>query len=92
VIASQVVDFLQAGKLVMAKKRISSVDLSWLILKEMFDPGSRGARLTLAVVGDDKYGWRVVVARRSQQFMTADDERRLANVQRRLRLVYQLRN
>jgi|KBSMisStaDraftv2_1062788.scaffolds.fasta_scaffold2700305_1 hypothetical protein len=74
----------------MAKKRISSVDLSWLILEELFDPGSRGARTSLAVVDDVKHGWRIIVARRSQRFLTADDERRLANVQRRLRLEYKL--
>lgn len=74
----------------MAKKRISSVDLSWLILEELFDPGSRGARTSLAVVQDEKHGWRVIVAKSSQRFLTADDERRLAAVQRRLRLVYEL--
>ena len=52
----------------MAKKRISSVDLSWLILEELFDPGSRGARTSLAVVDDVKHGWRIIVARRSQRF------------------------
>jgi hypothetical protein len=75
----------------MAKKRISSVDLSWLILEELSDPRSRGTRMSLAVVPDDKHGWRVVVANRGQRFLTVDDERRLADVQRRLRLVYELR-
>jgi hypothetical protein len=74
----------------MAKKRISSVDLSWLISEESFDPGSRGARTALAVVHDDERGWRIVVAKSSQRFLTAADERRLADVQRRLRLVYEL--
>jgi len=67
----------------MPKKRISSVDLSWLILEELFDPRSRATRMSLAVVPDDKRGWRVVVANRGQRFLTADDERRLADVQRR---------
>lgn len=40
----------------MAKKRISSVDLIWLISEEMFDPVSRAARMALAVVPDDKHG------------------------------------
>jgi hypothetical protein len=75
----------------MAKKRISSVDLSWLILEELSDPRSGAARMSLAVVPDDKHGWRVVVANRGQRFLTADDEQRLADVQRRLRLVYELR-
>ena len=74
----------------MAKKSNSGVDLSWLIVEELFDPGSRAARSSLAVVEDDRHGWRVVVARRSQRFLTASDERRLADMQRRLRLVYEL--
>jgi hypothetical protein len=75
----------------MAKKRISSVDLSWLISEELADPGSRRARMSLAVIPDDKDGWRVIVSKRGQRFLTADDKRRLADVQRRLRLVYELR-
>jgi hypothetical protein len=74
----------------MAKKRISSADLSWLISEELFDSGSRAARTSLAVVDDDKHGWRVIVANRGRRFLTRDDERRLADVQRRLRLVYEL--
>ena len=75
----------------MPKKRISSVDLSWLILEELFDPRSRATRISLAVVPDNKHGWRVVVANGGQRFLTADGKRRLAEVQRRLRLVYELR-
>jgi hypothetical protein len=78
------------GELAMAKKRISSADLSWLISEELFDSGSRAARTSLAVVDDDKHGWRVIVANRGRRFLTRDDERRLADVQRRLRLVYEL--
>ena len=75
----------------MAKKRISSVDLSWLISEELFDSRSRATRMSLAVVPDDKHGWRVIVANSGQRFLTADDQRRLAEVQRRLRLEYELR-
>jgi hypothetical protein len=74
----------------MAEKRISSADLSWLISEELFDSGSRAARMSLAVVPDNKHGWRVIDAKRGQRFLTADDKRRLADVQRRLRLVYGL--
>lgn len=45
----------------MAKKRISTVDLSWLILQQMDDGGSRAPHLSLAVIADDKLGWRAVV-------------------------------
>lgn len=74
----------------MAKKRISSVDLSWLISERLFNSGSRAPRITLAVVADDKNGWRVVVGNRVRRFLTADDERRLTDVQRKLRSVYEL--
>jgi hypothetical protein len=75
----------------VAKKRISSVDLSWLIAEELFDSESRATRMSLAVVPDDNHGWRVIVAHRSQRFQTAADKKRLAEVERRLRLVYELR-
>ena len=74
----------------MAKKRISSVDLGWLILEELEGRGS--SRLTLAIVPDDKRGWRAVLAASSQRFMTAENERELTAVQNRLRLKYELRS
>jgi hypothetical protein len=73
----------------MAKKRISSVDLNWIISEEFFDRGSRGTRTSLAVVSDEKDGWRVIVGR-GRRSLTAADEQRLADIQRRLRLVYEL--
>jgi hypothetical protein len=72
----------------MAKQRISSVNLSWIISEE-FDSGSR-YRKSLAVV-PDKDGWRIIVGKRHRGLLTAADERRLAHIQRRLRSVYQLR-
>jgi hypothetical protein len=75
----------------MAKKRISSVDLCWLI-SEKFDPGKPHGRTSLAVVPDEKHGWRVIVANRSRRFLTVGDERRLADIQRKLRLMYQIRS
>lgn len=73
----------------MAKKRISSADLNWLILQELEDIGSIPHGISLAVIHDDKDGWRVVVARRSRP-LTPEGERQLAAVQRKLRLKYQL--
>jgi hypothetical protein len=75
----------------MAKKRISSVDLSWLISEQLLDLGSLRARAALAVVPDKEHGWRVVVANRGRRFLTAADERRLAEIERNLRLVYEIR-
>ncbi len=77
----------------MAKKRISGVDLEWLILEEfMQDRGSRAFRPTIAIVPDDKRGWRAVVAAGSQRFMTVESERELIAVQDRLLSKYKLRS
>jgi hypothetical protein len=75
----------------MAKRGISSADLSWRILEEFSDPQSRNSRISLAVVPDDEHGWRVIVSNRVRRFLTSSDERRLADIQRRLRMVYALR-
>jgi len=71
----------------MAKQRISSVDLGWLISEE-FDRGSR-VRTSLAAVPDEKDGWRIIVASRGRRYVTAADEKRLADIQHKLRLIYQ---
>jgi hypothetical protein len=73
------------------KKRISGADLSWLISEEVLGPGKRPTRAALAVV-PDKDGWRVVVSNRGRRFLTAADGQRLADIQRRLRAVYDLRS
>jgi hypothetical protein len=65
--------------------------LSWLIIEELSDPRSRTSRMSLAVVPDDKDGWRIIVANQSRRFLTAAaDEKRLEHIQRKLRLVYQV--
>ena len=74
----------------MAKKRISSVDLAWLISEEVFVPKGDRSRVSLAVVPDDKDGWRIIVGNRSRRHVTAADQQRLANIQRRLRLIYRI--
>ena len=76
----------------MTKKHISGVDLSWRIMEEFSDPRSRNSRISLAVVPDDEHGWRIIVGNRVRRFLTAADERRLADIQRGLRLIYQLRS
>lgn len=74
----------------MAKKHISGSDLSWRIVEEFSDPGSRNSRISLAVVPDHEHGWRVIVGNRGRRFLTAADEKRLEHIQRKLRLVYQV--
>jgi hypothetical protein len=74
----------------MAKKRISSADLNWLITEEL-DAGKHQTRTALAVVPDEKDGWRVIISIRGRRYWRAADEQRLADIQHRLRLVYELR-
>lgn len=76
----------------MDKKRISSVDLIWLISEELFEAKGDRSRTSLAVVPDEKDGWRVIIANRGRMYWTAADEQRLADIQRRLRKVYELRS
>lgn len=73
----------------LGEERVFS-DLSWLVISEMGDPMSLNARASIAVVSDEKLGWRTVVAVSSRRYMTSDDERRLAAVEKRLRLRYDL--
>jgi hypothetical protein len=80
-----------AGDVLMAKKRISSVDLGWLIFEQLREDGGFPS-ISLAVVADSKVGWRAVVAKRSQSFVSPEINRRLVALQNRLRLEYELRN
>lgn len=76
----------------MAKQLISSVDLSCFISEELFDRGKSRVRTSVAVVPDEKDSWRIIIAKRGRRFWTASDEQRLAEIQRRLRSVCQLRS
>ncbi len=66
----------------MAKQRISSIDLGWLISEEL-DAGRR-SRTSLAVVPHQKDGWRVIIPNQGRRFLTPDDEQPLADIQHRL--------
>ena len=45
----------------MAKKRVSSVELTWMIVEQMKDDGNFQKGLSVAVIPDSKLGWRAVV-------------------------------
>ena len=73
----------------MVKARISSVDLSWMILEQLREYGNCPRGLSLAVVPDRRDGWRAVVAIRQKS--GADRlAKRLADVQKKLRTIYAL--
>lgn len=73
-------------------RRISATELVWLIteaLKEGQDP-SRPFSLALAVVSDDKMGWRTVIERRSRRSVDRKLSQKLAYVEAILRREYAL--
>jgi hypothetical protein len=74
----------------MAKKRLSSVELSWVVVEHLRESGSVPYGISLAVVPDPRFGWRVAVAIRSRRFVNAEGERAIAAVERRLRSEYVL--
>lgn len=76
----------------MAKKHISGADFSWRIVEKFSNPRSRNWRISLAVVPDDAHGWRVIVGNRVRRFLNAAGEQPLADIQRGLRWIYQLRS
>ncbi len=49
----------------MTKKRTSNVDLCWLISEELFEPKSGRACMPLAVILDEKDGWRDAIPNRA---------------------------
>lgn len=73
-----------------AKKRVPSVDLIWLISEELLDADRRRARPSLAVIPDKKTGLAGHYPQPRPEVWTAVEEQRLAEIQQRLRLIYQL--
>jgi hypothetical protein len=74
----------------MARKRISSVDLNWMIVEQMKDGEDCPIGLSIAVVPDDKLGWRAIVGARSQRRLNARAMRRFAAIQKELQASYTL--
>lgn len=74
----------------MAKKRISSVDLCWLIREQMIEEGASMDNVVFTVVPDPKEGWRVALGERSRKDMTPQTSQLLAAIQKRLRNTYTL--
>jgi hypothetical protein len=75
----------------MAKKRISSIELTWIIVEQMKDDGNFQKGLSVAVVPDSKLGWRAVVEARAHRRMTPRALRRFAAMQKELQQAYALR-
>ena len=75
----------------MAKKRVSSVELTWMIIEQMNEDGNFQKGLSVAVVPDSRLGWRAVVEARAHRRMTPRALRRFAAMQKELQQTYALR-
>lgn len=74
----------------MAKKRVSSVELTWIMVEQMKEDDNFPKGLSVAVVADSRLGWRAVVEARAQRRMSPRALRRLAAIQKALRESYTL--
>ena len=74
----------------MAKKRIASVDLGWIILEQLKEEKEFPLGMSLAVVPDEESGWRTIINARDRKRMRPSVERRLAAVEKKLQSVYTL--
>lgn len=74
----------------MAKKRVSSVELTWIIVEQLKEDGNFQKGLSVAVIPDSKLGWRAVVEARAQRRMTPKAIKRFAALQKELQELYTL--
>ena len=75
----------------MAKKRISSVDLNWMIVEQMRGGDDCPKGIAIAVIPDGKSGWRAVVQPRGQRYLSERAMRRFAAIQKQLQAAYALK-
>jgi len=74
----------------MAKKRIASVDLGWIILEQLKEEKEFPVGMSLAVIPDEESGWRTIINAKDRKRMGPSVERRLAAVEKKLQDVYKL--
>lgn len=75
----------------MAKKRVSSTELTWIIVEQMKEDDSFAKGVSVAVIPDSRLGWRAVVEARAQRRMTPRAQRRFAAIEKELQETYALR-
>ena len=73
----------------MAKKRIASVDLAWIILEQLKEEKEFPVGMSLAVTPDEET-WRTIINAKDRKYMRPSVERRLAAVEKKLQDVYKL--
>ena len=74
----------------MAKKRVSSVELTWMIVEQMKEDDSFQKGLSVAVIPNSRLGWRAVIEARAQRRMTSCALKRFAAMQKELQELYTL--
>ena len=73
-------------------KRVSASELVWLITKALREgeDHTRPVAISLAVVSDEKVGWRTVIASRSRRHLDRKLSQKMAQIEERLRREYAL--
>ena len=76
----------------MLKKRVSSVDLSWMIFERMREEVGVGDRrgVSVAVVSDSKLGWRAILEGRGGRYLSPAVIRKLRSIENEFRSSYSL--
>ena len=74
----------------MAKKRVSSIDLSWMIFERMRDEVATPRGVSVAVVPDAELGWRAIIEGRGGRYLNAAAIRRFRSIENELRSDYSL--
>jgi hypothetical protein len=75
----------------MAKKHVSADELVWLFSEELNKTGKFPVGISIAIVPDRAANWTAITGARYRA-MSPDLARRFAQVQERLRAIYQLKN
>jgi hypothetical protein len=76
----------------MRKKRLSSVDLSWMIFERMREEIKAGDRrcVSVAVVSDSKLGWHAILEGRGGRYLSPATIRKLRSIENEFRSSYSL--
>jgi hypothetical protein len=74
----------------MRKKRLSSVDLSWMIFERMREEVGTQRPVPVAVVPDAELGWRAIIEGRGSKSLSSAAARKFRSIENELRSKYAL--
>ena len=75
----------------MAKKRVSSTELSWMIFDRMREAFGHSRGVSVAVVPDTDLGWRAIIQSRSASYLSPAAIRKLRSIESEFRSGYSLK-